>query len=100
MWNASARSRWLCLIASTLTGCASAPPPAPVFLTLPPPPPALAQPCPASLPVAASGSASDLLASDVAWAKAYHQCRQRHLSLVEWINTTLESARDGQPPGR
>ena len=40
------------------------------------------------LPPPQSGKTQDLLANHVAVAKAYHQCRDRHQGLVDWLEKT------------
>ncbi len=71
--------------ASMLTACASGTQPtrAPTLL----PPESEMQLCPA-LPPATSGTMTDLITNHIAVAKAYHQCRDRHQGLVEWLETT------------
>lgn len=82
------RSILLALAASaalTLTACASGGP-----RTMAPtlaPPAARMAPCP-PLPQPASGSLTDLLANHVAVAKVYHQCRDRHQGLIDWLKVT------------
>ena len=33
---------------------------------------------------------TDLLTNHIAVAKAYHQCRDRHLGLINWLEKTSE----------
>ena len=82
----SARMLTLMLfVVLTMTACAFGPPPmqAP---TLTPPEEEMAM-CPA-LPPPASGRLTDLLANHIATAEAYHQCRDRHRGLIDWLQAT------------
>lgn len=68
-----------------LTACASGVPRT-TALTLKPPEADKAE-CP-PLPQPTSGSLADLLANHVTVAKAYHQCRDRHKALTDWMEAT------------
>lgn len=82
----SARMLTLMLFAVLMmTACASGVPPTQAP-TLTPPEEELAM-CPA-LPQPASGKLTDLLANHIATAEAYHQCRDRHRGLIEWLQAT------------
>ena len=75
----------LLLSAWMLTACASGVPPTQGPILTPPEEdmatcPALAQP--------ASGKLTDLLTDHIATAEAYHQCRDRHRGLIEWLQAT------------
>jgi hypothetical protein len=54
--------------------------------TLLPPADKMAQ-CP-TLPQPASPNLTDLLANHIATAKAYHECRDRHQALTDWLTAT------------
>lgn len=71
--------------ALTLTACASGVPRT-TAPTLKPPEADKAE-CP-PLPQPTSGRLADLLADHVTVAKAYHQCRDRHKALTDWMETT------------
>ena len=75
----------LLLVVLTMTACASGPQPtqAPILL----PPQSEMQECP-ELPPLQSGIMTDLLTNHIAVAKAYHQCRDRHRGLVQWLERT------------
>lgn len=73
------------IAALTLTACASGTQPMQTP-TLSPPESEMQQ-CEA-LPPPQSGMMQDLLANHIAVAKAYHQCRDRHLGLVQWLEKT------------
>jgi hypothetical protein len=68
------------LIASTLTACASGPPPQPAGL----PPPHLIQPCPPTLPTPDRPTGPEILRAWVQAAEMYHDCRVRHEGLAGW----------------
>lgn len=70
---------------SMLTACASGGTPMP-GLMLPPPQTAMA-PCP-PLPPPLSGKPMDLLSNHIEVAKLYHQCRDRHQALINWMEAT------------
>lgn len=76
---------WLTLAASMLTACASGPVPmqAPKLL----PPATHLEPCPPLSPPE-SGALTDLLTNHILTAKAYHQCRDRHQALLDWLEAT------------
>jgi hypothetical protein len=73
------------IAALMLTACASGAPPMQIP-TLDPQASDLAL-CPA-LPMPQSGAMTDLLDNHIAVAKAYHQCKDRHQGLVEWLEKT------------
>jgi len=77
----------LTIAASMLTACASGPVPmqAPKLL----PPEASRAACP-PLPLLESGALTDLLTNHILTAKAYHQCRDRHQALLDWLEATDE----------
>ncbi len=76
----------ICLVALTLTGCASGPPPMPAPLPLRLPPPHLTQPCPELLQPA-SGLLMELLANHIEVAQQYQLCREQLRTLAEWALT-------------
>jgi hypothetical protein len=70
-----------------MTACASGPPPTSVpTLSLPE---AELQMCPV-LPAPQSSRLTDLLTNHIAVAAMYHQCRDRHSGLVQWLEATHE----------
>lgn len=79
------RTILLLIAALTLTACASGGPRT-TAPTLKPPEADKAE-CP-PLPQPKSGSLTDLLANHVAVAKQYHQCRDRHKALTDWLEKT------------
>lgn len=86
------RILWLLTATLTLTACASGSQPTTTpRLT---PPQSAMQACPALLPPM-SGQMTDLLANHLAVAQAYHQCRDRHWGLIQWIDET-DKARRGE----
>ena len=76
-------------IAATLmlTACASGPPPTPMPELYPPQ--SEMQVCEA-LPPPTSGALTDLLINHLAVARAYHQCRDRHQGLIDWLESVHE----------
>lgn len=72
-------------VALTLTACASGAPPTQIPTLFPPA--SDLQLCP-SLPMPPSGAMTDLLDNHIAVTKAYHQCKDRHQGLVEWLEKT------------
>lgn len=73
------------IAALTLTACASGGTPiAAQKLTAPE---HLKMACP-DLPQPPTGKTQDLLANHVAVAKTYHQCRERHRGLADWLEKT------------
>lgn len=75
----------LTIAASMLTACASGPVPmqAPKLL----PPETSRATCPPLSPPE-SGALTDLLTNHILTAKAYHQCRDRHQALLDWLEAT------------
>lgn len=75
----------LLLVALTMTACASGTQQtrAPILL----PSQSDMQECP-ELQLLQSGIMTDLLTNHIAVAKAYHQCRDRHRGLVQWLERT------------
>jgi len=69
----------------TLTACASGTPPTQTPSLFPPE--SEMQLCPA-LPMPQSGALTDLLTNHIAVTKAYHQCKDRHQGLVDWLEKT------------
>lgn len=85
------RNRMLLFSAALiLTACASGAPrtPAPMLT----PPETDMQPCQA-LQQPVSGQINDLLSNHIAVAKAYHQCRDRHQGLINWLEKTDDALR-------
>ena len=75
----------LLIAALTLTACASGTQPTQTpSLT---PPQSEMQPC-GALPAPSTGAMTDLLTNHILVAKAYHQCRDRHQGLVNWLEKT------------
>ena len=70
----------------TMTACASGAQPTPQVKLLPPA--SLTAQCPAALPQPASGKTLDLLANHVQVAKLYWLCRERHLGLANWLESS------------
>ena len=69
----------------TLTACASGKPRTPgPTLTVPE---ADKAPC-ETIPQPKDGSQTELLANHVMTAKLYHQCRDRHQGLINWLEST------------
>ncbi|WP_293766369.1 hypothetical protein [uncultured Aquitalea sp.] len=68
-----------------LTACASGNPPtlAPTLTV----PANLTAKCP-DLPLLQSGSLNDLLSNHIQVAKAYHECRNHHNDLADWLKKT------------
>ncbi|WP_425438697.1 hypothetical protein [Propionivibrio dicarboxylicus] len=56
------------------------------------PPAADMEPC-GPLPPPASGMIGDLLTNHIAVAKAYHQCKDRHRGLIDWLEATGNAVR-------
>lgn len=80
----------ICCVALTLTACASGWTPTPVP-TLNPPVSEM-EPCqPLSPPL--SGQLNDLLTNHIATARLYHQCRDRHQALIDWLEATTDALR-------
>ena len=75
----------LLIAASMLTACASGVPRT-MAPTLKPPESETAECQP--LPQPPSASLTDLLANHVTVAKQYHQCRDRHKALADWLQKT------------
>jgi uncharacterized lipoprotein YmbA len=73
------------IAALMLTACASGTQPTQMPSLLPPG--SEMQQCEA-LPLLQSGRMQDLLANHIAVAQAYHQCRDRHQGLVQWLEAT------------
>ena len=51
-------------------------------------PAAETQKCPDSIPDPVSGKTQDLLANHVLAMKTYHECKDRHNGLVDWLEAT------------
>ena len=75
----------LIIAALTMTACASGSQPTrePTLI----PPQYEMQAC-QELPPPQSGAMTDLLTNHIAVAKAYHQCRDRHQGLINWLEST------------
>lgn len=73
----------MAIAALMLTACASGVRPMPtVTLT---PPASDMQKCPETIPDPASGKTQDLVANHVLAMKTYHECKDRHNGLVDWL---------------
>ncbi len=71
------------LFAWTLTGCGSGPQPTPAISR--PVPANLMVDCPPPPPAPTTFRGADLLVNHVVALRAYHDCRQLHRGLVEWV---------------
>ena len=80
----------LLIAALTMTACASG-----GLRTQEPtlnPPEALIALCP-PLPQPQSGAMTDLLINHNEVARSYHQCRNRHQALINWLEATTDALR-------
>ena len=68
-----------------LTACASGAPPMQIPTLYPPA--SEMQRCPV-LPMPQSSAMTDLLTNHIAVTRAYHQCKDRHQGLVDWLEKT------------
>lgn len=75
----------LTIVVSILTACASGPAPMPAPKLMPPESSLVV--CP-PLPPPSSGALTDLLTNHILTAKAYHQCRDLHQALIDWLEAT------------
>lgn len=89
---------WLIAV-STLTGCASGPPPMQVMLPPPRlPPPNLMTECQVP-PPPRSAMLGDLLSNHVQAMALLHQCRRDHSDLIEFMNNaTRRNNETNEPP--
>lgn len=60
--------------------------PQPTVIERPAPPAELTAKCPEVLPEPENGKASNILEMINEWSRRYHQCADRHNSLVEYLD--------------